>query len=554
MRSTANVASQSIRPFAYKQLAKSDSGPDVIDKCRIDFDNGPVTKRSTVLLYRLFLALPCSSVIAACSSDAPHDSDDPNDALVTGARGGSAGSAVGASGASGAVGAVGASGAVGTSGESGASGAGGTAAVDDVRCGSDLSRVQSFDPARAARGEALFESGSLTPGVIPEIVMRSLWVAWGVAPPPSDEAFWQQAAERYGLTRVPGRNGGLPLGLGRDGGGSVAFNCLLCHASTVAGTTLIGAANHRVDLESLYDDLRLLRDLAPSLGLPLLPVPFDLDGFTSAAGAQDAFGLGFRLVGMGSGFGPQRAPAWWQLHYKERAFADGSGDARSHRSMMATLVAFGVTPDQLVAREQDFIDVFHYLLSLEPPCWSFTRLDAQQAERGQALFEAHCASCHGIHSGEGASYPNRIVPLDMVRTDPVRAERFTVAEAAGLNASWFGDPPFEATGGYLAPPLVGIWARAPYFHNGSVPDLTGVLDPTQRPAAWRRVERDGTDYDPMRVGLSYEVPSSSPDPNTRDGRLVYDTTREGMGNGGHDFAGALSAVQRAELLEYLRSL
>lgn len=48
--------------------------------------------------------------------------------------------------------------------------------------------------------------------------------------------------------------------------------------------------------------------------------------------------------------------------------------------------------------------------------------------------------------------------------------------------------------------------------------------------------------------------SSSADRNTRDGRLVYDTTREGMGNGGHDFAAALSAEQRADLLEYLRSL
>jgi hypothetical protein len=307
-------------------------------------------------------------------------------------------------------------------------------------------------------------------------------------------------------------------------------------------------------LESLYDDLLLLRDLAPTLGLPNLPVPFDLDGFTSAAGAQDAFGLGFRLVGTPRGFGPQRAPAWWQLHYKERAFADGSGDASSHRSMMATLVAFGVTPDQLVAREEDFVDVFHYLLSLEPPCWKLTALDTRQVERGHGIFDERCASCHGVHSGEDASYPNRVVPLDMIGTDPIRAERFTAVEAGALDASWFGDPPFEATGGYLAPPLVGIWARAPYFHNGSVPDLVGVLDPSERPPIWRRIEREGSDYDPARVGLRYELVSSAPDPNTRDGRLVYDTGREGMSNRGHDFAASLSAEQRADLLEYLRSL
>ena len=514
-----------------------------------------VTKRSGMLVCGMLLGVPFCSAIAACSKSANQEPNDPNGSLVTGARGGVAGSAGTAATAVDAGGKAGEDDANTAAGNGGQSGAAGSAPdASDARCGSDLPRIQSFEPDRAARGKALFERGSLTPGVVPEAVMRSLWVAWGAAPPASDEAFWQQAAERYGLTQAPGQNGGLPLGLGRDGGGLVSFNCLLCHTSTMAGTTIIGAANHRVDLESLFDDLLLLRDLAPSLGLPLLPVPFELDGFTYAAGAQDAFGLGFRLMGAGPGFGPQRAPAWWQLHYKERAFADGSGDARSHRSMMATLVAFGVTPDQLVAREQDFIDVFHYLLSLEPPCWSFTTLDAPEVERGQALFETRCATCHGVHSGADASYPNRIVPLDMVRTDPVRAERFTVVEATGLNTSWFGMPPFEATGGYLAPPLVGIWARAPYFHNGSVPDLTGVLDPTQRPAMWRRVERDGSDFDPERVGLKHEVVSSSADRNTRDGRLVYDTTREGMGNGGHDFGAALSAEQRADLLEYLRSL
>jgi hypothetical protein len=505
------------------------------------------TRISAVLLCKTLLTLPVCSVLASCSADRDEASDDPNDSFVTAA-------AAGVGGVAGSGGEARDSALTGT--ESGATAAG-VGAIDDASsapCGSDLPRVRSFDAQRAARGEALLQSGSLTPGVVPEIVMRNLWVAWGGAPPASDDAFWQQAAMRYGLTWAPRENGGLPLGMRRDDASLVAFNCLLCHASQVAGTTLIGAPNHSVDLESLFDDLLLMRDLAPTLGLPLVPVPFDLDGFTHAAGAQDAFGLGFRLVGTGRGFGPQRAPAWWQLHYKERAFADGSGDAGSHRSTMATLVAFGVTPDQLTAREEDFVDVHHYLLTLEPPCWTFTTLDAQRLERGRAVFDAQCASCHGVHSGRDAGYPNRVLPLDMIGTDRVRAERFTAVEAAGLNASWFGNPPFEPTGGYLAPPLVGIWARAPYFHNGSVPNLAGVLDPTQRPALWRRTELDGSDYDPVRVGLRHELVSESPDPSTREGRLVYDTAREGMGNDGHDFAASLSADQRDDLLEYLRSL
>lgn len=136
----------------------------------------------------------------------------------------------------------------------------------------------------------------------------------------------------------------------------------------------------------------------------------------------------------------------------------------------------------------------------------------------------------------------------------MRAARFTQAEASRLNLSWFGDPPFVATGGYVAQPLSGIWARAPYFHNGSVPTLAGVLEPDKRPMRWRRLVSEGSDYDADRVGLRYEEVSSALDPDTRVGRLVYDTTRPGMGNGGHTYAAGLSDAERADLLEYLRGL
>jgi hypothetical protein len=44
--------------------------------------------------------------------------------------------------------------------------------------------------------------------------------------------------------------------------------------------------------------------------------------------------------------------------------------------------------------------------------------------------------------------------------------------------------------GYIAPPLVGIWASAPYFHNGSVPTLWQVLDPDSRADIWTRTNTD----------------------------------------------------------------
>jgi hypothetical protein len=421
-----------------------------------------------------------------------------------------------------------------------------------------LPRVQSFEADRAERGRVLLQTMPLAPGLLPELVVRNLWVAWATPPPASDREFWAELRNRYGLIEAPFDNGGLPLGMRREGAG-LAMDCMLCHGGRIAGATLLGAPNGTVDLESFYDDLLRMRDLAPTIGIPAPPVPYDLDGLTASAGAQDAFGLGFRFTGpladgVHTRYGPQRAPAWWLLQYKQRIYVDGSGAASGHRSFMATLVAFGITPDQMVLREQEFVDIAHYIRSLQPPCWSFTALDEQKRDRGRMVFASTCERCHGPHDGADAHYPNMVVPLGEVATDPVRAERFGQAEALRLSASWFGDPPFTATGGYLAPPLVGIWARAPYFHNGSVPDLAGVLDPTRRPTRWRRLGSELEHYDLDRVGLRYDEVAAPPDPNTREGRLVYDTTREGMGNGGHPYGAPLGEAERSDLLEYLRGL
>ena len=96
--------------------------------------------------------------------------------------------------------------------------------------------------------------------------------------------------------------------------------------------------------------------------------------------------------------------------------------------------------------------------------------------------------------------------------------------------------PSQSTGGYLAQPLVGIWARAPYFHNGAVPDLESVLDSTQRPVAYGSApDRARATYDPERVGWRYTVPDTVPSMATRSGRLVYDTARPGLANTGHTF-------------------
>jgi hypothetical protein len=100
--------------------------------------------------------------------------------------------------------------------------------------------------------------------------------------------------------------------------------------------------------------------------------------------------------------------------------------------------------------------------------------------------------------------------------------------------------------GYLAVPLDGLWLRAPYLHNGSVPALTDLLNaPQSRPLRfWRGYDV----YDPARVGFVSDGPEAQ--------RLgtAYDTTRPGNANTGHTYGTDLPADSKRALLEYLKTL
>src|SRR5262249_60325076 len=90
--------------------------------------------------------------------------------------------------------------------------------------------------------------------------------------------------------------------------------------------------------------------------------------------------------------------------------------------------------------------------------------------------------------------------------------------------------------GYQAPPLDGIWATAPYLHNGSVPTLYHVLNSKKRPKLFTRsYKTDKEDYDAKKVGWKFEELKEEPDAKKtppHETRKVYDTTQPGRGNGG----------------------
>jgi hypothetical protein len=107
--------------------------------------------------------------------------------------------------------------------------------------------------------------------------------------------------------------------------------------------------------------------------------------------------------------------------------------------------------------------------------------------------------------------------------------------------------------GYISPPLDGIWLRAPYLHNGSVPTLRDLLNvPEQRPVTFHR----GYDvFDPVKVGFAEPaLRATGPGGKLTDPYFLFDTRRRGEGNGGHLYGTQLSEGEKTNLLEYLKTL
>jgi hypothetical protein len=114
-----------------------------------------------------------------------------------------------------------------------------------------------------------------------------------------------------------------------------------------------------------------------------------------------------------------------------------------------------------------------------------------------------------------------------------------------------------ATKGYQAPPLDGIWATAPYFHNGSVPTLYDVLNSKSRPQRYTRsFKTDKEDYDFEKVGwkvtlVKDKLPNTAP---AIERRKIYDTTLPGRSNAGHTYGDKLTDPERMAIIEYLKTL
>jgi mono/diheme cytochrome c family protein len=236
-------------------------------------------------------------------------------------------------------------------------------------------------------------------------------------------------------------------------------------------------------------------------------------------------------------------PSLWNQRIRRDLWLhwDGNNNAVEERNKSAAIGA-GATPDSLdlpaMKRVEDWI------VDLKAPAYPTDRIDAAKAARGAPTYQRECAGCHEI----GGAATGQVTPLAEVGTDRERLDSFTAALASGMNTIGEGKPwkfsHFRKTDGYANMPLDGIWLRAPYLHNGSVPTLRALLFPETRPAEFYRAYDV---YDWTNVGFI----SSGPDA-AREG-VLFSTRERGNGNAGHLYGAALDADAKDALLEYLKT-
>jgi mono/diheme cytochrome c family protein len=422
----------------------------------------------------------------------------------------------------------------------------------------------------AARGRAALFERCFSAPLLKRKSYEDLWKQWGLAERPAD--FNAQVRDRYGLFEPPYPNDGLPMGLrptkSRRGEPAVGVDCMLCHAGSIFGKSIVGLPNTSLDLAALFRDL----DLAKGR-LGLFPYLMSNVRGTTEATASGIFllsirdaDLSFRLLpAMFSSIPDQLcedAPAWWLLKRKDTMYYNGQIDAHAVRPLMTFMLTPSTKREVFDREEATFADIRAFLMTIEPPKFPLP-IDAALASRGQTVFADNCAKCHGDY-GPGGKYPNKIVSLEKIGTDPSLVRGLTPAIEEHFRRSWFtqernrdGKPmALRYNGGYQAPPLNGVWATAPYLHNGSVPTLYHLLKSDERPTVFTRSFKTGqADYNAERVGWkTTEVRAGVPEPEKQKPRHLYDTSAPGRSNQGHTFGDALSDGERRSVIEYLKTL
>ncbi len=435
----------------------------------------------------------------------------------------------------------------------------------------------------------------------------NLPAVWGLPVEPNGPEFRSELARRYGLfydAELSVDN--LPVGLVETSapiltaGGyktGITVSCLICHSQTLLGRGTPGVGNVFLDMERFYADLRVASGGARRVFFESNPPGNSMVSYSNYMGRLGIFTRQpfpavnlSRLYAVFADPNPNNAvvnelqveqpfrelvktQSWLSYRYKVANdvgfYVDGGykgSPAATHYALHFTLDPFGSDVGIAIQRFDRVVPA--YLTSLEAPRFPrFDSLDQESVTRGKNVYDRRCAACHGTFAAESntnrfalVSYPGRSVDPTDLMTDPLRIE---------YRINYDDEVPdyiraqYRKTGRYVAPALVGIWSRAPYLHNASVPTLAQLLDSTTRITRYgiKPMPESPDNFDFDKVGWLPQDLSGFDDaalavlrrnePNLR----IYDPSAHlGMSNAGHTYGDSLLLHERRDLLEFLKAL
>ncbi len=233
----------------------------------------------------------------------------------------------------------------------------------------------------------------------------------------------------------------------------------------------------------------------------------------------------------------QRPREGMQLHW------DGNNTSVVERNKSASLGA-GVTPTTIDLDRLKRIET--WLWDLPAPPYPYPVNEALAA-KGQTVWQQNCAGCHAF---DGAQV-GKVTPIEEIQTDRHRLDSYTYELLENQNTLYAGYEwrfsHFRKTNGYANMPLDGVWLRAPFLHNGSVPTLRDLLEPPEnRPKEFYR----GYDvFDQIKLGFVTNVAEEN-----GHRFFKFDTALQGNSNTGHLYGTKLTPEEKDALVEYIKKL
>ncbi len=460
-----------------------------------------------------------------------------------------------------------------------------------------VARFTSDQPVTYIGNEDHFKYGS-TGGERSSGIPYSIWMA---LPELFPQYLPGKGLQSLGFLYEDGKD--LPIGVSKrrfQGMDRVFLNCAVCHAGSVRDTPtsapryILGMPSNTVDLEGFQRFLSavaldrdftgdrlapyikkmgtddwLNRTLIRYIGVDLMRdqlitlkamFTFMDDEPVFGPGRFDTFNppkvlLNFRMDNLPDAekVGVCNFPSIWYQRKREgmELHWDGNNTSTNERNRSA---AFGTGALPPTLDRPSIERTENWLLDAAPLAYPYP-IDQALVAKGKPVYAEYCARCHGASGTDfSGDLVGKVTPIDLIQTDRHRLDSYSYVLCVNQSQLYAAYPSerfthFRKTNGYANQPLDGIWLRAPYLHNGSVPSLRALLEPAaKRPATFFR----GYDvYNPKDVGFVSDV--------GKEGARAYfafDTTLPGNGNAGHEgkvYGTELSDDDKQALIEYLKT-